>query len=133
MAYSPLYGLLFFLAVMTSWLFIFQTRIWIPEFKRRHRCFIKEDWRKLLSWHRDRLNDGTLAGMQRRHERGELRREVHRRFEFCFLEGLISQFPLHFAIFAITVFMSLCISSMGFTPKDSSSIPNAESNHVQSI
>jgi hypothetical protein len=133
MAYTPLYGLLFFLTAMTGWLFIFHTRIWMPELKRRTRYFIKEDWRKLLSWHRARLNEGTLAEMQRRHERGEVRSQVHRRFEFCFLEGLLSQFPLHFAIFVITLVTSLSIASMGFTPKDSPSISKAASTHARKI
>jgi hypothetical protein len=131
MAYTPLYGFLFFVTAMMSWLSIFHTRIWMPEMKRRERYFIKQDWRKLLSWHRARLNAGTLAEMQRRHERGELRGQVRRRFEFCFLEGLISQFPLHFAIFVITLVTSLSIVSMGFTPKDALPVSHAESIHAR--
>ncbi len=116
MAYSPLYGLLFFAAVMTVWFSTFHVCVWMPEMWRRQRYFVKQDWRKLLAWHRDRLNSGTLAELQRRHERGELRSAVRRRFDFRFFEGLFSWFPLHFGIFVVTTVGSVTIASIGMTP-----------------
>jgi hypothetical protein len=116
MAYTPLYGFLFFAISMTMWLYIFHRRVWMPEMWRHERHFIKQDWRKLLSWHRDRLNQGALAELQRCHEWGELRSQVRRRFEFCFLEGLFSWFPLHFGVFVVAIVVSLSIASIGMTP-----------------
>jgi hypothetical protein len=106
MTYLPLLIPFAFIAAMVTWFYVFQTRIWVPEMKRREWYFIKRDWKDFLSRQRHRINNG-LADGQRRHELWEHRNLVRRQVSQWFINGLIAQFPLHFAIFVILLFTAL--------------------------
>jgi hypothetical protein len=113
MTYLPLLIPVAFIASMVTWFYVFQTRIWVPEMKRREWYFIKRDWKEFLTRQRYRINDG-LADGQRVFELRNYRNEVRSRVSNWFGYGLIAQFPLHFAVVVILLFTSMVAAAALF-------------------
>jgi hypothetical protein len=106
MNYLPLLIPVAFIASMVTWFYVFQTMIWVPEMKRREWYFIKRDWMEFLTHQRHRRNAGQADG-QRVFELRSYRNEIRARVSNWFGYGLIAQFPLHFAVFVILLFIAM--------------------------